>query len=49
MTDKLKYSREIFTLSDGGELAIDWVVNNETTTQKRDLVVVVPGLSGASD
>lgn len=24
-TDKLKYTREIFGLSDGGECALDWV------------------------
>jgi len=46
-TDKLKYTREIFSLSDGGECALDWIVHPDSAT--RDIVVVVPGLSSASD
>ena len=48
-TDKLKYTREIFTLSDGGECALDWVEHPNSGKEIRDIVVVVPGLSGASD
>jgi predicted alpha/beta-fold hydrolase len=48
-TDKLKYTREIFTLSDGGECALDWVEHQNSVKEIRDIVVVVPGLSGASD
>lgn len=46
-TDKLRYNREIFSLSDGGECALDWVEQPDSAT--RDIVVVVPGLSSASD
>ena len=48
-TDKLKYTREIFGLSDGGECALDWVEHTNSVKEIRDIVVVVPGLSGASD
>jgi len=27
---EVKYAREIFTLSDGGELALDWLVHPES-------------------
>lgn len=48
--DKIKYSRQIYELKDGGELALDWLVNSSSDSQesKRDLVVCIPGLSGDS-
>ena len=62
----MPYRREIFEMSDGGEIGLDWVVHpdEEEDVQKsnlchsdfkiqqkryRDLVVVVPGLSGDSN
>jgi len=52
---KLKYRREIFELSDGGELALDWVVHptdeaNSASSQtvQRPIIVFVPGISGDS-
>lgn len=49
---RVKYTREIFSLSDGGELAVDWLINsadeNSKSPPKRDIVVCVPGLSGDS-
>lgn len=43
---KVKYDRQIYSLKDGGELAIDWLVHTSEAT--RDLIVCVPGLSGDS-
>jgi abhydrolase domain-containing protein 1/3 len=47
---EVKYTRKIFTLSDGGELALDWLVHstNPENQKPRPLVVCVPGLSGDS-
>ena len=50
---KVKYTREIFSLSDGGELAVDWLINpadqsKNRPAKKRDIVVCIPGLSGDS-
>ncbi len=40
----IKYRRQIFELTDGGELAIDWLESG----QNKDLVICIPGLSGDS-
>jgi len=42
------YDREMLTLSDGGEVALDWVMNESTTesTELRPTVVIMPGLVG---
>lgn len=45
---KIKYRRQIFRLSDGGQLALDWLIHNKEQTEKRNLVVCIPGLSGDS-
>lgn len=42
---KVRYQRRIFTLSDGGEIALDWVIHQDSKKQ-RDIVMVIPGLSG---
>lgn len=43
---KMPYRREILELSDGGEIGLDWLIHLKEAV--RDLVVVVPGLSGDS-
>jgi predicted alpha/beta-fold hydrolase len=47
---KIKYDRRIFELADGGELAMDWLVqpSDSKTNSNRNIVVCVPGLSGDS-
>ncbi|XP_066593588.1 phospholipase ABHD3 [Prorops nasuta] len=42
----IKYRREMFTLADGGEIALDWAEQNCSTTSP--IVVILPGLTGAS-
>ena len=49
----LKYEREIFILSDGGTIALDWQIDqdggipNEKST--KPILAVVAGLSGGND
>jgi predicted alpha/beta-fold hydrolase len=49
----LKYEREIFVLSDGGTLALDWAVDYEgglpLKGSPRPILTVVSGLSGGND
>ncbi|XP_078045015.1 abhydrolase domain containing Hydr1 isoform X1 [Augochlora pura] len=40
------YRREILTLSDGGEVALDWAEEGSSTTSP--IVIILPGLTGAS-
>ncbi|XP_076654708.1 abhydrolase domain containing Hydr1 [Halictus rubicundus] len=40
------YRREILTLSDGGEVALDWSEEGSSTTSP--IVIILPGLTGAS-
>lgn len=40
------YRREILTLSDGGEVALDWAEEGSLTTSP--IVIILPGLTGAS-
>ena len=38
--------REILSLKDGGEVALDWTVDNSWQTSP--IVIILPGLTGAS-
>ncbi|KZC11941.1 PREDICTED: phospholipase ABHD3 isoform X1 [Dufourea novaeangliae] len=40
------YRREILTLSDGGEVALDWAEEGSSVTSP--IVIILPGLTGAS-
>ncbi|KAG7208805.1 hypothetical protein KM043_014998 [Ampulex compressa] len=42
----IQYRREILTLSDGGEVALDWAEQGCSSTSP--LVIILPGLTGAS-
>lgn len=35
-------------LSDGGEIALDWLRNPKTETKNRNIVVLFPGVNGDS-
>lgn len=43
---KLDYRREILTLEDGGEIALDWMENN--CKPESPVILILPGLTGAS-
>lgn len=43
----VQYRREIFVLSDGGEVALDWAEENCSATSP--IVIILPGLTGASN
>lgn len=52
----LKYEREMFKLSDGGTIALDWHIDNETGAgkpimggRKQPILALVSGLSGGND
>ena len=49
----IKYEREIFKLSDGGQIALDWAIDLEggvpLKNSKRPILTCVAGLSGGSD
>lgn len=42
----LKYRRELFTLKDGGEIALDW--SEESCKEDSPLILILPGLTGDS-
>ncbi|XP_043253650.1 phospholipase ABHD3 [Colletes gigas] len=42
----IHYRREILTLSDGGEVALDWAEEGSSATSP--IVIILPGLTGAS-
>ncbi|XP_014234259.1 phospholipase ABHD3-like [Trichogramma pretiosum] len=42
----MKYRRELLTLSDGGEVALDWAEENSSNSSP--IVIILPGLTGAS-
>lgn len=42
----LTYRRELLTLKDGGELALDWSEKN--CTDDSPIILILPGLTGAS-
>ena len=43
-------NREVLQLADGGQVALDWVDNNNSQrypdAQKRPTVIILPGLTG---
>ncbi|XP_071441327.1 phospholipase ABHD3 [Hetaerina americana] len=43
----INYRREILKLKDGGEVALDWM-ENEEGNEKSPVVIILPGLTGAS-
>ncbi|CDW77448.1 embryogenesis-associated protein emb8-like [Stylonychia lemnae] len=49
----VKYERELFTLSDGGTIALDWIVDHEGGLPKkhsqRPVICMMSGLSGGND
>jgi len=45
---KLPYTREIFKLRDGGQVALDYLNSNETVTGKKPIVLLLPGLTSSS-
>ena len=54
MIFKFKTEREIFDLSDGGQIALDWFVHKETKTKTENeekvkpLLAIIPGVTGDS-
>lgn len=42
----LSYRRELLTLKDGGEIALDWSEHN--CTDASPVILILPGLTGAS-
>jgi predicted alpha/beta-fold hydrolase len=49
--EKQAFEREILELSDGGEIALDWLVQPNTAKpfeSKRNIIVLVPGVNGDS-
>ncbi|KAJ8680229.1 hypothetical protein QAD02_016016 [Eretmocerus hayati] len=46
MLPRMQYRREMLTLSDGGEVALDWA--EENTNSASPVVIILPGLTGAS-
>ncbi|XP_058804046.1 phospholipase ABHD3-like [Phymastichus coffea] len=46
MLPSIKYRREMLTLSDGGEVALDWAEENSSPASP--IVIILPGLTGAS-
>lgn len=44
------YERELLTLSDGGQVALDWVYNESSPhyTEHKPIVIILPGLVGSS-
>lgn len=42
----INYRREMLTLKDGGEIALDWSEKN--CTDASPLILILPGLTGAS-
>ncbi|XP_014204482.1 phospholipase ABHD3-like [Copidosoma floridanum] len=46
MMPRMKYRREMLTLSDGGEVALDWAEENSNPSSP--VIIILPGLTGAS-
>ena len=38
--------REIFTLKDGGEVALDWAQVREETPEDAPILLIMPGITG---
>lgn len=43
---RIEYRREVLTLNDGGEVALDWM--DEGCDEKSPLILILPGLTGES-
>ncbi|XP_011304379.1 abhydrolase domain-containing protein 3 [Fopius arisanus] len=46
LSPRVQYRRELFTLRDGGEVALDWADQNCSPTSP--IVIILPGLTGSS-
>ena len=44
---KLKYTRQMFTFSDGGEVGLDWV-HGDNAAPDTPIVLILPGITGSS-
>ncbi|KAJ2745982.1 medium-chain fatty acid ethyl ester synthase/esterase 2 [Coemansia sp. BCRC 34301] len=44
----VRYEREIFEFSDGGQAAVDWAQPRQDTVAGSPLIVLVPGIAGGS-
>jgi uncharacterized protein len=48
----VKYEREMFTMADGGTIALDWVIDHEggkpRRNSQRPILCCIPGLSGGN-
>lgn len=42
-------ARELFKLSDGGTIGIDWVDNIPKKNSENPILVIIPGISGNND
>ena len=57
MFSKIKFERELFKLSDGGTIALDWVVDHEggipkkgpSSINSRPILCMFSGLAGGND
>ncbi len=53
LTFPIKYERELFKLSDGGTIALDWVIDHEGGVplkgSSRPVICCIAGLSGGND
>ena len=48
LNDRIIFTRELFTFSDGGTVAIDWA-NFKEDDRKSPILAMIPGLSGNSN
>ncbi len=46
----MKYDRELFKLSDGGTIALDWIRDDQNFKRdRRPILCLISGLSGGND
>ncbi|CAH0592083.1 unnamed protein product [Chrysodeixis includens] len=45
----VKYHRQVLRLSDGGQVALDWVVRGAGAGEARAVLLVLPGLTGSAE
>ena len=51
LTKKYQYDREILELSDGGEIALDWLIHpnkEKYFDSERHIIILIPGVNGDS-
>ena len=42
-----QWDRELLNLADGGQIALDWLVQEDAgVAKKRNIVVLIPGING---